>query len=433
LQVSVIISLLINGVFLFIFITQLERLCSRLIAPDKNKDLLLILILTTMPVIYPFISGLETGLTTMLLMVQINLFLQEKWKKFTIVSVVLSINRPENIILNMAYVLIIFLRKKNINFSYKRMAVYSIIILISIFTVPLLNYFITGDFRTSSAARVDFHGIQFIRAIFNALSSPYSEPVFINSAWYVWFDIVRIFFIAFIAFLLFKKLSRKAGIVRGLNLYSVHKLARKEYVPLVIFVSMLSYALIPLLFSVKFAEWGRYLSPVIPFYYLLLMYFFSFSKKSIYLLIALNTITFVFYTIGHINSTTLMGKTIRPVAEKINLITDEHSVVALDTAGYLSLFANGKVIDVYGLGTTRYMKVHGDFNKVYNLIRVDNIDYFIAWVTDQPTHYLDSSHYENVFGKNNITKVFEYDVYFPLYSDDSFPEKIGIYRVNKVY
>lgn len=115
-----------------------------------------------------------------------------------------------------------------------------------------------------------------------------------------------------------------------------------------------------------------------------------------------------------------------PVAKKIQDVTGSKDTIMLDSAGLISMFGEGKIIDVYGLGTQRYSEIHGDFNRVYKLIDEDRPDFIVAWKMDKPTYYLDSAHYELALLNAEIIPIFSrQDSYL---GKNSYPELV-IYRV----
>jgi hypothetical protein len=127
--------------------------------------------------------------------------------------------------------------------------------------------------------------------------------------------------------------------------------------------------------------------------------------------------------------TSLIHSTLRPMALYISKITTPQSITAIDSAGYLSLFINGKIIDVYGLGTMRYAKIHGDFSKVYRLIKSEKLDYVITWPSKEPNYYLDSAHYSIALGGSNLDLVFLAPVTTFTSIDNIVPESLNLYRV----
>jgi hypothetical protein len=112
-------------------------------------------------------------------------------------------------------------------------------------------------------------------------------------------------------------------------------------------------------------------------------------------------------------------------------ITDDKSTTAIDSAGYLSLFINGKIIDVYGLGTMRYAKVHSNFPAVYNLLKSEELDYIITWPSSEPKYYLDSAHYNTALANKKISLIFSSPTETFTSIDNIVPESLNLYKVLK--
>jgi hypothetical protein len=103
---------------------------------------------------------------------------------------------------------------------------------------------------------------------------------------------------------------------------------------------------------------------------------------------------------------------LKPLTKMVGEIGQVSDTLAIDSAGLLSSSFKGNVIDVYGLGTSRYAKVHGDFNKVYEILNIDKPKYVIAWETSKPTYYLDSAHYQNALKNVESKTIVKYSSRF---------------------
>jgi len=431
LEALVVISFIFNMVLYIVFVGQLHKLILKFSFSQVNHNLILLTTVTTLPVMFSFTTGLETGFTMTLLLVQLNYFLDKKITNFTIVSVLLSVSRPENIILNFAYILLLVY--KNLKKYDFKIYISVIIIFMSLFIVPLLNYYFTGEYKTASAARVHFNGVlKVMFAIANALSVQYTHPNWLPTEYKYVFNTIKFLFsgvvLASLVYFIMKK-YKKYNLV-NINSLIVNEKNNENRI-FILLIVILAYSFLPLLTSISFADYGRYLSPVIPFYVLLLILAVNFNKKIVKLLIGLNLLMISFYFVSHVNATSILGKTLKPIAIKLSNISDENSTIALDTAGYMSLFIKGNVVDVYGLGTTRYMKVHGDFDEVYKLLEKESIDYVVGWETDTPTYYLDSAHYRKAFGENNIQMIYKSDIKTITPIQPTFPKTMAVYEVKR--
>lgn len=428
----VVISFIFNIVLYIVFVRQLHKLILKFSFSQVNHNLILLTIVTTLPIMFSFTTGLETGFTMTLLLVQLNYFLDKKIMNFTIVSVILSISRPENIILNFAYILLLMYK----NFKKYDAKIYMsvIIIFISLFIVPFLNYYFTGEYKTASAARVHFNGVlKTMFAMANALSVQYTHPSWLAIEYRYVFNTIKILFsgVVLVSLVYFVMKKYKKYNLVNINSLIVNEKSNENKV-FILLIIIIAYSFLPLLTSISFADYGRYLSPVIPFYVLLLILAINFNKKIVKLLIGLNLLMIPFYFVSHVNATSILGKTLKPIAMKLSEISDENTTIALDTAGYMSLFIKGNVIDVYGLGTTRYMKVHGDFDQVYELLQKENIDYVVGWETDTPTYYLDSAHYRKAFGENNIEMIYKSEIKTTTPIQPTFPKTMAVYEVKRL-
>ena len=432
---------LVNSVFNFILIIVLINILKRfliLFEYQGSKNILLFLIISSLPVIYPFISGLETGLTTTLILCQLYLFLKNKNILFIILTLILSINRPENIILNFLYVILFFLKSENKKIDI----IYSLIIFFSLSIVPLLNYSITGDLRTASASRVGLTldiPILFERFI-NFFSTSFSYPNWLPEGYHLYFKILKnVFSTIFILIIIFSTIK----IYTSYRLNKLNNIFIKDSYIYFFIVSLLvigSYSLVPFI-ATNYGEWGRYISPILPIFFVL---FFSscqyFKKTILFFVILVNIILIPLYFISHINIISIIDSILKPAAIEIYKISKKNDVVAIDSAGYISNFINGNVIDVYGLGTTRYMKIKTrkyktydeKFEKVYEQLRMDNINFVITWKSDEEKFYLDSKHYSNAFGSDNLKQLKSFKVNTITEIEKSFPNFLSIYMIDTI-
>jgi len=382
LQNIVYISVVFN-IFYAIFSVVLYQKLINLFDIGKDQRMWLMLsVFTTAPVVFAYVSGLETGLTIVIILAQLVLLLNQKMVLFTLVSVVASIHRPENIIVNLAYVAVVIPFLLN-NIDTKVKAKAAVIIFISTMSIPLLNYLLTGDYRSASSARTEFVG--FINIFYNLFhffsagfsnpggSEPYVQNIFKYFRYIIGFIVVIPLFFIFI-----KKC--KGCYINFDSFQGCFKFIQPHSKKLILFIVVSSYLLIPLFVSGSSGEWARYLSPTLPIFYLILAKILNYQRNALIPVIFINILLIVPYINSYLNMTSIYTSVLHPAAKQIEFLAKKDDVVAIDSAGFLSHHIKGEVVDVYGLGTNRYMKVHGDFKEVYKLLNADKFNYVITWL-----------------------------------------------------
>jgi len=428
LDASVLLNLSMNIFLSFLFVKYYYRLLLKFSFSDSVSNWVMLVVCTSLPVLYAFLSGFETGLTLTLLIVQLVLFLERRMVAFLAVTFLLSINRPENIVVNFSYVVMLLVSDDGIKNRNK--VFYSIVIVGSMLIVPLMNYFITGDVRTASAARTGLRSLYAtLHGIFNYFSIGYTNPDWLPLEVQGYFKYIRYVVSGSIVVVFILAFVRSVKDTSFNKIAEILKVGARFNIFATLTVVIVSYTSLPLLVASGSGEWSRYLSPTLPILYLLLASVAQNTKTAYQLLFGLNVIMLPLYMVSHINIVGVMSSIFYPAGQKINQITTSKDVVAIDSAGYLSHFVNGNVIDVYGLGTTRYMGIHGDFPKVYQQLKEDKISYAITWVTDEPRHYLDSAHYRKAFGNENVKEIYRYDV-DTLTDIGSFPQSLAIFSID---
>jgi hypothetical protein len=429
LENAVLINLLINFFILFALITFYKRIISLFQLSTAVQNLLVISIATSLPVMFAFMSGFETGLTMTLLLIQLTFFLEKRMIWFVIISMLIAINRPENIVVNLAYIFILFFVVKDVKSKDKWLS--SGFLFISIFFVPILNFYITGDLRSASAARVGWHGFLFAPLnLFKGFSIAFVDPGWLPNqvSNYLWY--LRVLISSSVIFTLLYLIFRNLSF---LNKESIRKWWENDKLSdakVILFIVMASYVFLPVIIAGE-GEWGRYVSPVIPILYLLLTLILNFKVFIFYIFITLNILLTPIYALSHINVSSVLNSLYFPVAIKLNELSSNNEVIAIDSAGYLAHFIQGTVIDVYGLGTTRYMKIHGDFDLVYQQLRDDKIDFAATWSYEIPTAYLDSAHYRKAFGEDAVVEIFRSNLKAPTEIGGEYPKHLVIYKINK--
>ena len=140
----------------------------------------------------------------------------------------------------------------------------------------------------------------------------------------------------------------------------------------------------------------------------------------------LNLILMPVYIVSYLNMTSNMYR-LDKVGHFISKINSD-KVVGLEVAGLMSHYAPGRVVDIYGLGTHRYMVSHGEYDKVYAELVKDNLDYIIVWESEEPRYYFDSSHAKDLY-KNRLNKIMTLSIE-PFMDFGHYPD-ISIYEIDK--
>ena len=371
-------------------------------------------------------NGLETGLTSFLLILQFSFFLKKKNKLFILISLISVINRPEQILVNIGYCIYFALRKE------KRSLLLISGTLLIFSTLLLVNYIFTGSFLMTSSIRVgglnssigvlvhnaifivqtllfpgssllldSFNSNKFIMPLLGSIVDIFSLNYYLSLSFVLLFtsSLYFIFKIRKMNYLIFwRSVQKTLGDL-------INFLKSVESVP---FIIIASYLVVPIYKSGP-GEMGRYVISIIPFIcyvFIINCPAFLFYKKNLTVILALFSSLYLssfslilqdcfFYS-------KLMSKLIYPSAQWINKNTSKEDTILLDTAGVLSLATPGKVIDVYGLGTNRY-KIRGDFEIVYSMIRDEKPNFYTTWKTKTKRAYLDSEHFNDALNQCQLT------------------------------
>jgi len=429
LESAVIINLIFNFLVMFVFILFYKRLVSLFDLSNKVQYFLVISISTALPVIMAFMSGFETGLTMTLMLIQLTFFLEKRMFWFILISMLLAFNRPENIVVNFAYIFIMFFVTKDI--QNKERFLLALLLFASIFFVPFLNFLITGDLRSASASRVGWHGFLFTPLnLFKGFSIAFVDPGWLPDSFssIIWY--LRVVISSSIIISLLYVLISKTKLLNNQLIKHWWRTDNLSDAKVTLFFIIVAYVFLPVIIAGE-GEWGRYVSPILPILYLLLAIIINFKLIVYYAFISLNIAMLPLYVISHVNISSVMNSLYLPVGQKLTEITNKNEVVAIDSAGYLAHYIVGQVVDVYGLGTTRYMKIHGDFDAVYQQLRDDKIDYAATWSYDKPTAYLDSAHFRKAFGDDMVIEVYRSHLSSLTEIGGEYPKNLVIYKIVK--
>jgi hypothetical protein len=398
----------------------------------NTSRLLLVFVSTLYPILTIWTNGLETSLGLFLVVRIVKKLLLSEYRGLQFIVVLLILTRPD---LGLSALIVLFILTvtkflPNLRFFLGGLTV---------FLFPMIvSKIATGNFLTSSISRVPIGGnedlyYKLISSIKNLLRAPIyfaNFPVPHNG-----FDILAAYvptFIKFISigiFLYFLFFASK-------RIFSIHAanssfLLYKEKIDagkLTIALYLFALLLVSSITGTGLGEFNRYFvfMYVIALILILVLKPKLLNLRAIKLLATINLIMIpsVYAEVG--SSIAFNNQVLYPVAKKIQDVTGSKDTIMLDSAGLISIFGEGKIIDVYGLGTQRYSEIHGDFNRVYELIDEDRPDFIVAWKMDKPTYYLDSAHYELALLNAEIIPIFSrQDSYL---GKNSYPELI-IYRV----
>jgi hypothetical protein len=384
-------------------------------------------------VLFSAASGLEVALTLLLVMLETYFLVAGEYDRLFITMLFANLNRPENITMN-AFILIylylgLMLKKIRLN---RPALMYLGLAQISIFILPLMNYHFIGSFFSSSAARVgvtDSSGGLAIayRLILNSQIKNLRLLMFFPLI----FIIPEYYMPSVEALRLFSLLLLAPTLLLGYYWHSLGRLKKEHFLIVLVFCSYLALPFI----TGAIGEWSRYVVPVFPLFLLLLYAFCSqinlrFMGLIVYTFLIVNLALFPVWCYYSFECTKLEHRFLWPIAKYMESHLKPTDKVGIDSAGILAVMNPGTSVDVYGLGTQRYSKIHGDFGIVYQQVLKDKLTYFVTWRTALKTYYLDTAHYDDIYhGKARLKEVFATEVKKEFVFHRDFPEKLVLCRV----
>ena len=365
-----------------------------------------------------WLNGLETSITLAVLLMAIRSLVEKKatWLRTSIYLLVLT--RPE---IGIATLITVLVLKKRAILQKNQLVIKSVII----FVLPMiLSKIITESFFPSSIVRVPVGNNDLI---FSKVILFVKQLVHLPEYFILYFipaegikylsDSFTLTLISFVALtwciIVFNKVRR----IHVLNT-SVTKiisnfrriLADDASAFVFIFLLILTFSLSAA--GAGLGEQGRYFIYQFFLIVFLLIRFSFFTSKLLLMLSILNFCLLPFLIIEVMAINHFTNNVLKPLTKMVGEIGQVSDTLAIDSAGLLSTSFKGNVIDVYGLGTSRYAKVHGDFNKVYEILNIDKPKYVIAWETSKPTYYLDSAHYQNALENVESKTIVKYSSTF---------------------
>ena len=416
-QLVTVFNLFLNLLLFYFYLISLQKI----FFSQFNKNYLSFsVIVSVVPVYYVFFIGLETGLTTLLVLLQFLFIYKGKNNFFLITSIIASLNRPENLVLNFVLISVFLI----LNPKIKKVEILLLLLLfISLFVVPSINYWAYSEIKTNSAARVGWGLGNILRLpgnIYDFIGSIYQNPDFLSKKFNNFFEAIKLILNSLfyyglfsILFKSYNKISLKVTRDNFINLLTViKKKYRFEFLSLVF---VISYAITPLTLSFT-GEWSRYVVPVIPLFLILCFKVFNPNKLILGTLLLLNLALFPLYLISHLNSTHIIKKLHFDLASKVRTITKKTDIVATTAAGYLSLFVNGKIVDVYGLGTARYSVLDkNNIKSVYELVKTEGFTYLLTFnYGDEANNYMDLGHFKKALPNSSFTTIQTESAIYPV-------------------
>lgn len=417
---SVFLVLFCNLFFFCIYLFFLKKLIFQNF--EENPLYIYFFLSSIFSISYIFFFGLETGITLLILIVQFYTLSNKKYSYFLLITLLASFNRPENLVLN--FFLLIYLKIfikdfKNINL---------ILILLSITMIPLINYFNFSDIKTTSAARVDHGQVWF--SFLNPKNLYYSLVSFfafipselIQYKFRIYFILSKITYLSIITYIFYKIFMKIKKLISQKKLNSFFE-DHKIYLFLFFIIG---YGSLPFIFEAH-GEHGRYYLPIICLFFIFLFKLYNPQNKILFILIAFNFFQLPFLGMSHTSNILHMKSLYYDNIDNFTKYTNKESITALEVAGLPSLFINGKVIDVYGLGTKRYADVHRNYNLIYKMLREEKITNFLAFTTDKK-YYFDMGHFKTTFPKKNFIEIFS-NKQKDLYNEDKYLLNLGFFKL----
>lgn len=411
-----------NFILLILFLNTLKKIV--LILFKENCNIIYFSIASIFTIPYIFFYGLETGLTIVLISLQFLFLLENRKFFFLLITVISSLNRPENMVLNFVLSIYIFFFENN----FKKRHI--LLILISISLIPLLNYLNFSDIKTSSSSRVSnnqsflnflspLNFYYFLISFFGLIPSDLIQEKFRNYFIFLKFSYLSIFLIIFL------KASKRLLPKINKSLIDKINLDRNRSI-IIILIIIIFYSALPFVFQAR-GEYGRYFLPIIPLFFIFIFKISEINRSILKALIFLNLSLLPILGVSHYSSVLHMKSLYHDNSEKLYENTSEKSVTALEVAGYPSLFLRGKIIDVYGLGTKRYADIHNDYNLIYEMIKTEQVTNFLAFNTNKK-YYFDLGHFQSSLNDKKF-KIIYSNKQKDIINDEDYLLNVGFYKV----
>lgn len=392
---------------------------------------ILLFLFSCSPFLLAWLNGLETAITLSILLFVIRKIIEKDSTFLNLGLYALVLCRPEIGVCTL--ISVILLRKRLFTNTYK-----FIIKICSVYCAPfVICKIITGSFFASSIIRVPlgtntsiFEKV--ILLIKQLLHFPEffirffipSEGMYYYSNLFKTLLIVSVVLIWGYVLLNIVLKFKLRNSFKGINLRLRKILDDEVFSFIIVFLISLTLALSAS--GSGIGENGRYFIYQFFLIIFVLIRFSFFSSVAISLLISANLLLLPATLLEVLAINNFTNNVIKPLTKVVGEIGKPDDTLALDSAGMLSLNFKGNVIDVYGLGTNRYAKIHGDFVEVYKTINIDKPDFILAWETTIPTYYLDSAHYLIAIKDAKILKIASYQSFF---LGRAMAPKMGLYRV----
>jgi len=396
------------------YLSEIPRANQSIKLPSSFLKSTLFFLFSCSPFLLIWLNGLETAITLSILLFVIRKIVEKNESNLNITIYALLLCRPEIGICTL--ITVFLLRKRNI-FYRKQIVLKSFLV----FTAPfLLCKIMIGSYFPSSIIRVPIGSdnsilSKIIRLIKQLMHLPdYFIHYFIpNEGINYYPGLLKTFLLMFLiltwSYVLLNRIMKirifdsgfKNTILRAKTLVSDDGFAF-----IFIFLVLLTLALSAS--GSGIGEQGRYFTYQFFLFVFILARLSFFTPQTIRLLIITNIFfaPATVYEVLAINDFT--NSVLKPLTKIIGEIGGPNDTLALDSAGMLSTSFKGNIIDVYGLGTNRYAKIHGNFAEVYKIINADKPRFILAWETEFPTYYLDSAHYKLAIKNAELEKITSY-------------------------
>jgi len=366
------------------------------------------------PFLIIWLNGLETAITLSILLFVIRKIVEKNASNLNITIYALLLCRPE---IGICTLITIFLLRKRKIFYRKLFVIKSFLVFIAPF---VLCKIITGSFFPSSIVRVPIGNdnsilSKMIRLVKQLMHLPdYFIHYFIPSEGINYYpNLLKTFLFIFLiltwSYILLYRIVKIRFFNNGIRntiLRTKTLISDDGFAFIFVFLVLLTLALSAS--GSGIGEQGRYFIYQFFLFIFILVRFSFLTPQTVRLLIVANIFFMpaTVYEVLAINNFT--NSVLKPLTNIIGELGEPSDTLALDSAGMLSTSFKGNVIDVYGLGTSRYAKIHGNFAEVYKTINTDKPKFILAWETDVPTYYLDSAHYKLAIKNAEIVKITSY-------------------------
>jgi len=344
------------------------------------------------PMIYGFFCGLEPPLTVLLIVMLLAGIINSDGVEFSALAL-MTLHRPESMLVAVVYAV---LRYGWVAASNRKLVhlVPAILLMLSCSLVPVLNFVFIGQFTTLSSARIGLHALQGDVSLLRALLGRFTHfSYWLESARVVVSAIVPWAFSterSILGFTSMQRLLLSSIWPIGMVVFSIGLIRRKSVgrCSIAAFIVLSCWVATVAILGGGTGEFARYVVVVFPLVAFLVASTLDHLSRSRILVLFLAILSLIpcltssLDVVDHFRrGTTFLHELHFQAALTIRDNPDMKSVAFWET-GILSLYLSDKkrVIDLYGLGTTRYANLPhgGGESKVLQLIQ-DKPDTLVQW------------------------------------------------------